>query len=264
MAIPALSTCFTTPTTEISETLQTRFTTTNPESDTFLPNLPTRFTSTTPDAHKSSPKLPTRFSTTPATPEADGNIAQLPTRFTTSIPEANKTIQTPLNTNLEAPETFPNKRGSNEEEPSRKRMRQTFATNAILVSHPVSTFQQEEEDEIIRVVPVQPISKTYTKIKGSPKSKVINSPTSRNIKQNMTPAPKILNKFTLESDIKTEQTYEDLTERNKTMTPPRKESFMTPLRNSSAWRCTLCKKISSNKKVAIVHFKVAHPEKDFN
>jgi len=38
------------------------------------------------------------------------------------------------------------------------------------------------------------------------------------------------------------------------------ENFMSPLRNSTAWRCTLCKKISSTKKVALVHLKIAHPQ----
>jgi hypothetical protein len=66
MAIPILP-HFTTPTTENSKTPATRFTTTNPEPDTFLPNLPTRFSTPTQDVHESSPKLPTRFPTTTIT-----------------------------------------------------------------------------------------------------------------------------------------------------------------------------------------------------
>jgi len=55
--------------------------------------------------------------------------------------------------------------------------------------------------------------------------------------------------------------FQDDIKKSKAITP---ESFMSPLRNSTAWRCTLCKKISSNKKVALVHLKIAHPEKDTN
>jgi len=57
------------------------------------------------------------------------------------------------------------------------------------------------------------------------------------------------NKNVVEYDRKTTQ-----------IIPSAPENFMSPLRNSTAWRCTLCKKISSTKKVALVHLKIAHPQ----
>merc|ERR1711892_1527405 len=55
--------------------------------------------------------------------------------------------------------------------------------------------------------------------------------------------------------------FQDDIKKSKAITP---ESFMSPLRNSTAWQCKLCKKFSSSKKVALVHLKIAHPEKDTN
>ena len=93
-----------------------------------------------------------------------------------------------------------NKRDSNLKEPANKRHCPTLVPKPPQTSTPENTLQQATKDEILEVVPVQPI------VKHSPKSLIApvqnaNHTTPKKIRADTTPAPKILEKCILEAEI---------------------------------------------------------------
>jgi hypothetical protein len=93
-----------------------------------------------------------------------------------------------------------NKREPNIKEPANKRHCPTLAPRPPQISTPENALQQAGKDEILEVVPVQPV------VKHSPKSKIVPTQkatyaTPKKIRANTTPAPKILEQCILEAEI---------------------------------------------------------------
>ena len=78
---------------------------------------------------------------------------------------ASPTTTNPITTTPQTPKLVTQKRESTEKESSKKRLRPAPASTIKQVFTPVRTYQQDENDEILEVVPVQPIIKESPKIK---------------------------------------------------------------------------------------------------
>jgi len=203
-----------------------------------------------------------------------GNPLQQNT-LTTSTPIITKSQQTPKQTNNITEKPIPQKRESTEKVPANKRLRPsvTTTTSTKQVFTPLRTYQHIEDDEILEVVPVQPVARK------SPTPATYQSLNPQKTMQDLTPPTKILEQCILEAEINNVKDHEDapVIVREKTKKPliltPRKgygripkkavpvaPRTMTPL-TGERWQCNICLQVFLSREdihshLAKPHFRV--------
>ena len=131
---------------------------------------------------------------------ADLKVKGLAQKMTVQTPPTVANIKSPiLNTSPQTPTLFSQKRESSGHQPTQKRLRSTPVNIVKQVHTPVKIYKQDVDDDILEVVPVQPV------VKEKMKPTIFQSQSPRSIRQFTTPTPKILEQCILDAGINTKQ-----------------------------------------------------------
>eukprot|EP00090_Calanus_glacialis_P019808 TRINITY_DN30363_c0_g1_i1.p1 TRINITY_DN30363_c0_g1~~TRINITY_DN30363_c0_g1_i1.p1 ORF type:complete len:214 (-),score=47.42 TRINITY_DN30363_c0_g1_i1:130-744(-) len=164
-----------------------------------------------------------------------------------------------------------NKRDSNLKELANKRHCPTLAPKSPQISTPEKALQQAAKDEILEVVPVQPIVKHSPKNKITPIQKATHT-TPKKIRADTTPAPKILEQCILEAEIEPEpkRTIQVVLEKtnsmvtvtsskgpNKRNIQPKEKPNLAPIRGQN-WQCKICRNFFITREGTEKHIQEVH------